>query len=227
MSGQAKKPVATNRPATGQRGTPAGSAPPGRRRQGANKKLANGLVALSSAAVLTVYAVGYARTEPAAASVASYQIPATVANTPTATATTPPTSTSAPAAASGNVPASQRRSEPGRYSVSSTLPPPTPTTAPPATATSPATTAAFRDGTYVGTGTSRHGSIEATVVVQGGRIVSADVTGCGTRYPCSAVAPLTSEVVSRQSASIDFVSGATDSSMAYRMAVATALAQAR
>jgi len=104
-------------------------------------------------------------------------------------------------------------------------------TAPAATATPAAPAAqassAYRDGTYVGTGTSRHGSITATVVVQGGKIVSAQITGCGTRYSCSRVATLPGQAVARQSAAVDFVSGATDSSVAYRGAVANALAQAR
>jgi uncharacterized protein with FMN-binding domain len=103
------------------------------------------------------------------------------------------------------------------------VPAPTATQAAPTTQAS----AAYRDGTYVGTGTSRHGSIEATVVVQGGTIVSAQVTGCGTRWPCSRVTALPGQVVARQSAAVDLVSGATDSSVAYRGAVAAALAQAR
>src|SRR5215217_4807426 len=50
---------------------PAAAVAPPRRKQGGSKKLANGLVALSSAAVIAVYAAGYVRTAPAAASVAN------------------------------------------------------------------------------------------------------------------------------------------------------------
>ena len=74
-------------------------------------------------------------------------------------------------------------------------------------------------------GRSRHGNIEATVVVQGGKIVSAKISQCLTRYPCSMIAALPGQVVAHQSAAVDFVSGATDSSTAFREAVTNALAQ--
>ena len=101
-----------------------------------------------------------------------------------------------------------------------------PSQPPTATATDVAATGPLRDGTYVGTGSSRHGSIQATVIIQGGRITSAEITQCGTRYPCSKVAGLPGEVLARQSASVDVVSGATDSTTAYRGAITNALAQA-
>jgi uncharacterized protein with FMN-binding domain len=78
----------------------------------------------------------------------------------------------------------------------------------------------------VGTGSSRHGSIEATVVVEDGQIVSADITGCGTRWPCGRVSQLPARVLAAQSADVNYVSGATDSSQAYLRAVAAALQQA-
>ena len=68
---------------------------------------------------------------------------------------------------------------------------------------------------------------EATVVIKGGRIVSANVSQCLTRYPCSYIAALPGQVIARQSAQVDLVSRATDSSMAYRTAVTKALAQAQ
>ncbi|HEY8766686.1 MAG TPA: FMN-binding protein [Dehalococcoidia bacterium] len=86
--------------------------------------------------------------------------------------------------------------------------------------------ASYRDGTFVATGTSRHGDIQATVVIQNGKIISANVSACGTRYPCSDVNALVREVASRQSAPVDHVSGATDSSRAYTGAIQNALAKA-
>src|SRR5213078_1571748 len=148
---------------------------------------------------------------------------------PSAAASPTATATAAPATATATTPS---RIAAGRSGVAA---PPT-ATAPAPTQTSQATqtaqsgaqsSATLRDGTYVGTGWSRHGSIQATVVVQGGRVVSANITGCGTRYPCSDIAMLPGQVVARQSAGVDFVSGATDSSIAYRAAVAAALAKAR
>lgn len=75
-------------------------------------------------------------------------------------------------------------------------------------------------------GTSRHGSVWATVVIQNGRIASAQITNATTRYPTARIAILPGEVVAQQTANVNYVSGATDSSMAYREAVASALAQA-
>src|SRR6476646_8685780 len=85
-----------------QRPAPAAATP--RRKQGASLKLANGLVAHRSAAVIAVYAAGYVRTAPAAASVASVSSPAAIVSTVTSPATTvaslvSPTATATTAAA--------------------------------------------------------------------------------------------------------------------------------
>jgi uncharacterized protein with FMN-binding domain len=251
-----KRPIAppTRRPSLAPSAPNAAKAKSG----GKNKKIANSLVALSSAAILSVYGLGYIRTDAAQAlynldapaipiataaptatntpssSVAAYQsplfpLPATATATSggsaqdVATATTvQPTATTAATATSA--------------STATTAPLPRATTAAPAAAatkapalatSTPATTALYKDGTYSGTGTSRHGNISASVVVQGGKIVSAAITQCGTRYPCSDIAALPGEVVSRQSATVDYVSGATDSSQAYRGAIQNALAKAK
>jgi uncharacterized protein with FMN-binding domain len=101
-------------------------------------------------------------------------------------------------------------------------PPPEPSLAPPVAAR-----AQYKDGTYSGWGTSRHGDIQATVVVEGGRIVSAAISQCLTRYSCSWIAALPPQVVSRQSAEVDFVSGATQSTNAFYYGVIEALAKAK
>ena len=85
----------------------------------------------------------------------------------------------------------------------------------------------YRDGTYTGTGNSRHGGMQVTVVIKGGKITSANVTSCGTRYPCSDVDPLIGAAISRQSVPVNHVSGSTDSSQAYRQALTSALKQAK
>ena len=46
---------------------------------------------------------------------------------------------------------------------------------------------AWKDGTYTGWGYSRHGNIEAAVVIEGGRILSATITQCRTRYSCDVI----------------------------------------
>jgi len=183
----------------------------GRRPSGKRKRaMTNSLVALSSAAVVAVYVAGYARTESAAASLISATPTASVAATaaPSARLIPTPPATAARSAAANTAPS-------------------TPTPARAAATATATTSAALRDGSYVGTGSSRHGSIEATVIIQGGKVTSAEITKCGTRYPCSRIASLPGQVVARQSTSVDVVSGATDSAVAYKAAVTAALAKAR
>jgi len=214
--------------------------------QAGGKTLANSLIALSSAAVIAVYAAGYARTAPAAGQFAATE---TMSNSVTTSATSPTSTTvsiaanSATATATNPVQPNGQAAQGGSRQQPSSAEPggtATATTATPTAAASPtavrstptatapaATTGAFRDGTYTGTGTSRHGSIGVTVTVQAGKIVAAEVSDCGTRYPCSRIAALPGQVLTRQSAAVDVVSGATDSTNAYRAAVNAALAQAR
>ena len=85
----------------------------------------------------------------------------------------------------------------------------------------------FKDGTYTGWGTSRHGDIQATVEIANGRITAAWVSQCLTRYSCSWIAALPPQVVSRQSADVDYVSGATQSTSAFYQAVYQALTRAQ
>jgi uncharacterized protein with FMN-binding domain len=85
----------------------------------------------------------------------------------------------------------------------------------------------YKDGTYYGWGTSRHGSIEATVTIEGGKIVGSAISQCLTRYSCSWIAHLVPQVVARQSANVDYVSGATQSTYAFYDAVVEALSKAK
>lgn len=85
----------------------------------------------------------------------------------------------------------------------------------------------YKDGTYSGWGTSRHGQIEAVLEVKNGRIVSASIAECLTRYSCSWISMLPPQVVERQSAEVDYVSGATQSANAFYFAVVDALSKAK
>ena len=85
----------------------------------------------------------------------------------------------------------------------------------------------WKDGTYTGWGYSRHGNIEAQVIIESGRITSATISQCRTRYSCSVIDRLPPEVVDRQSPDVDYVSGATQSADAFYGAVVEALAKAK
>lgn len=196
----------------GYRNEDASTAAERRRRLWQSRKVRSkaGLVGLSSAAILSVYAAGFVRTSAGDSVAANAAIAEGFATTaPTSTATAAATTT---ATRSGTTPAT---------AATQTLPPAT------ATTSTGTTAAGYRDGSYTGTGSSRHGSIGVTVVVSGGRIVSAEITSCQTKYPCSKVSSLPAQVITRQSASVNSISGATDSSRAYASAVAAALAKAQ
>jgi uncharacterized protein with FMN-binding domain len=86
---------------------------------------------------------------------------------------------------------------------------------------------AWKDGTYYGWGTSRHGDIQAEVVIEGGRIASATIAQCRTRYSCSVIDRLPPQVAMRQSPEVDYVSRATQSTNAFYYAVVEALGKAK
>ena len=86
---------------------------------------------------------------------------------------------------------------------------------------------AWKDGTYTGWGYSRHGNIEAAVVIESGRIASATISQCRTRYSCSVIERLPPQVAQRQSPDVDYVSGATQSADAFYGAVVEALSKAK
>lgn len=134
----------------------------------AGQKISNSLIALSSGAILAVYAAGYHRTGSAADKF------------------------SAQTARRGVVRSLVR----------------------------------YKNGIYVGWGSCRHGDIEAAVVIQGGKIVSAVIAQCLTRYSCSWIAALPGQVLRRQNPDVDYVTGATESSDAFHDAIAKALSHA-
>jgi len=94
--------------------------------------------------------------------------------------------------------------------------------APPPPAPSP-----LKDGTYLGWGHCRHGDIQASVTIFGGRITAATIAQCRTRYSCNWLDTVIPQVVARQSPNIDYVSGATQSVDAFYYAVVDALAKAK
>jgi uncharacterized protein with FMN-binding domain len=232
-----------------------------------NKKVANSLVALSSAAVLAVYAAGYVRTRPAADRLAQrvYErplereippkqaahdaSPATPTPTPSAHAEPKRATVVTPAAAASSAPVGATVPSPIREAAPTPIVTPAEVAAPasatvnPASAvapaaqpqaevsaTAPAPTApappVWKDGKYTAWGTCRHGDIQATVVIEGGRITSAEITNCQTRYACDVIDSLPPKVIQRQKNKFDIVGGATESAYAYYGAVYWALDQA-
>ena len=214
------------------------------------KKVANGLVAMSSAAILAVYAAGYTRTRDAARrlevqSEARVRVPAEIAKpivpieapSTAATVETPKPAHTKPSVAK-HEPVSMAAPTPAAP-VEIPEPPPTPAVAealPAAPAPAPATTPEpappppapkWKDGTYYGWGSSRHGDIQAAVTIESGRITSANIAQCLTRYSCSVIANLPPEVPQRQSPEVDYVSGATQSANAFYYAVVDALSKAK
>lgn len=169
------------------------------------------LATLSAAVIGAVYAVGYVRTEHADATLGAVDVPtplpATVAAAPVDTA--PPVVAQAPRPTATSAPTTRAAGSPA---------------SPTSTSSS---TATYKDGTYTGTGTSRRGSVQVSVTIQSGHIASVTIGRASTEYPVSDIARLPGEVVSRQSAQVDVVSGATFSSIAFRGAVQQALQQAQ
>jgi uncharacterized protein with FMN-binding domain len=213
-----------------------------RRRKG---KITTRLVALSSSAILTVYSIGYVRTRTAAQRIDAAERPRVTipipaaASQPVAPAVVSETATAKPVASTPAKPKPARQTPwtapPPVTSIPAGIPQPAPSAVaaepplapPPPPPATPAPAALYKDGTYSGWGTSRHGDIEATVVIENGRIASANISQCLTRYSCSLIAHLQGQVVTRQSPDVDYVSGATQSTNAFYDAVVNALAKAR
>lgn len=86
----------------------------------------------------------------------------------------------------------------------------------------------WKDGTWTGWGSARHGQIQASVVVVDGHITSARIEQCRMRYSCSMIDRLVPQVAERGTPEkIDWVSGATESSNVFYWAVADALTKAK
>jgi len=207
-----------------------------------NKKVANSLVALSSAAVMAVYAAGYVRTKAAAerfaeqspARSAPRQAPAPAAEILTASLNTAPAPVLPEPKAEAVKPAPAPQDiKAGAADTSAALPPtpaPVAAPAPVVAAAAPAAPAApltppqpWKDGTWKGWGTCRHGDIQAAVVIENGKITSATIADCQTRYSCDVIDKLPPEVVQRQTADVDRVGGATQSADAFYFAIYEAL----
>jgi uncharacterized protein with FMN-binding domain len=234
-------------------------------RSGGKGKISNDLVAVSCAAVLSVYSAGYWRTRDAArrfetqaeqrrparpepavaieAKPAEIQTAAPTQTSPESRSTTsPPVVAPAPATSVAQAPSNNAAAPDALPQVASpqaTLSPVVESRAVAEAAVASAVAADtvpsplpppvaapggnWRDGTYTGWGTSRHGEIKAQVVIRNGRIVESSVASCETRWPCDVITEIFNQPVERQSADVDRVSRATESSNAYYYALVAAL----
>ncbi len=242
-------------------------------RRTSGKKVSHSLLAVSSAAILAVYAAGYDRTSSAADrldaessaprrnAVAVAEVsgvtPASAADSPLASNTSAivdplsvaekpvvnsPTAVEPQVAAS--VPLTETSSSDAALAPAAKLADPvavianappiakaaeiaSPPVAVPAAVAALAGQSSYRDGSYLGWGSCRHGQIQVEVVIQAGKIASAEIAQCRTRYSCSVIRTTPPEMVSKQNPeSLSNVTGATQSVDAYYFAVKEALKEA-
>jgi uncharacterized protein with FMN-binding domain len=84
----------------------------------------------------------------------------------------------------------------------------------------------YKDGKYTGSGSNRIGSVDVAITIKSGKISDVQITRSTTSYPEEYIKDLPSEVIQRQSANVDVVSGATKSTQDFETAINQALAQA-
>lgn len=110
-----------------------------------------------------------------------------------------------------------------------TTPQPTPTAAP-----IPKPVGQYKDGTYTGNSADAYyGYVQVKVTISGGKISNVKFLDYPSDRSTSreissfAIPQLTSEAIAAQNANVDIVSGATDTSLAFRQSLGSALAQAK
>jgi len=221
------------------------------------RRRSNTLVALSSAAVMTVYAAGFMRTR-AAAEKLEHASRARIPVIPVPAPETAPIAAAAPApvihkkipietkpkrglvitATSSNTPKIEEpapaKPEPVVPAVVTPEPAaPAMPAPPPPPPLSPSAEVLLggtelHDGTFLGWGTSRHGDIQASVTLLSGRITAVSIAQCRTRYSCDVIAHLPAKVLKDQTPEkINNVSGATQSVDAFYYAVVDAMNKAK
>lgn len=108
-------------------------------------------------------------------------------------------------------------------------PPPTPTPTPVATASGQ-----YVDGSYTGSAADAYyGIVQVRASVSGGKLTDVaflqfpNDRSTSREISAQAIPLLKSEAIQMQSANVDIISGATDTSLAFRQSLASALAQAK
>ena len=92
----------------------------------------------------------------------------------------------------------------------------------------------YADGTYKGTSANAfYGYVQVAAVISGGKLTDVQFLSypndrSTSRYISSQALPyLKSEAIQAQSANVNIISGATDTSLAFRQSLGSALAQAK
>ncbi|BBH20110.1 hypothetical protein Back11_14550 [Paenibacillus baekrokdamisoli] len=85
----------------------------------------------------------------------------------------------------------------------------------------------YKNGTFYGSGRNRRGSIQLAVSIKNDKITDVEISDFAMHYSEDDVVGLPQEVVQKQSAKVQNVSGATYSTQAFQDAVQDALSQAR
>ena len=137
------------------------------------------------------------------------------------------------AGTSGNIP-ENTPAEPTPTPSPTPTPTPTPTPSPtPAPAPAPAT-GIYNNGSYTGPITDAYyGNVQVKAVIQGWKLSDVQILqypnerGTSREINGAAMPQLVQEAIQAQSANVDIVSGATQSSEAFRQSLASALAQAK
>ncbi len=85
----------------------------------------------------------------------------------------------------------------------------------------------YQDGTFTGMGSNRRGSIQVSVTIKNDKITDVEIVNFAMHYSENDIIGLPDEVLKRQSAQVDNVSGATYSTRAFEDAVQDALDKAK
>ncbi|MGG5252782.1 FMN-binding protein [Neobacillus sp. SM06] len=181
------------------------------------KKTDKKWVMLCSTAVAAVYAAGYFTTEPQAAAgqqPIQHIVQKAPANSSLATNSLPATNSgtqgknNSPSANSGTQGKSSNQ-------------------APSTTVARAQPKRMYKEGTFTGEGMNRRGTIGVQVTIKNDKITDVQISNFGMHYSESDVVGLPKEVIQKQSAQVDNVSGATYSTAAFADAVQQALDQAK
>jgi uncharacterized protein with FMN-binding domain len=84
----------------------------------------------------------------------------------------------------------------------------------------------YKDGIYSGLGRNRRGSIEVAVTIKNDKITDVEISHFAMHYSDRDVIGMPEEVIQKQSAQVNNVSGATYSTQAFEDAIKEALSQA-